>query len=82
MSECLICFDDINESQNIILCLSCNIPIHQSCYKEWWRKNPKGKRVCIQCRQEDVLFIRPIPSIASRCCQYISSRFSNKIDYK
>ena len=82
MSECLICFNEIQKNQNIILCLSCDIPIHQSCYKQWWKKNPKDRMICVHCRQEDVLFIKKGPSITSRCCQYISSCLSNKIDYK
>ena len=58
MQECMICFDDITETQNKAKCKRCKKIIHLKCYQKWIEsRQSKGINQCIHCQGFDIIYM-------------------------
>lgn len=56
--ECPICFDNINDSDPILILDCCLKKVHLSCIMEWYSNRPENK-TCFMCNQSN-LFCRDL----------------------
>ena len=53
MTECIICFNNINKDDKILQCKKCNILFHKNCYERWNRIKKDNK--CIYCMSKNTI---------------------------
>lgn len=51
MTECLICFDDINVYKYHVRCLNCKQIFHSSCYSHWHNLQNQLFCKCVHCQK-------------------------------
>ena len=59
--ECLICFDQIEQSQDKVSCLVCKKIVHYNCFHSWSKKkknNHNSLDICVHCQQPALLVER------------------------
>ena len=64
--ECVICFEEIDNSKKYVQCCSCMKKYHYKCMCDW-NKKTKEKGVCPTCQQKELLVYRYKTHFLARC---------------